>query len=55
MGIHYAIGGTGAIVQGMVKLIKELNGRFHYNTEVDEILVENGRAVGIRLQRWHDS
>ncbi len=49
-GIHYAIGGTGAIVQGMVKLIEELNGRFHYNTEVDEILVENGRAVGIRLQ-----
>ncbi|MEM7333245.1 MAG: phytoene desaturase family protein [Chloroflexota bacterium] len=49
-GIHYAIGGTGAIVSGMVKLIEEFNGRFHYNVEVDEILVENGRAVGIRLQ-----
>lgn len=49
-GIHYALGGTGAIVTALGRLIEELDGRFHLNVEVDEILVENGRAVGIRLK-----
>lgn len=48
-GIHYAKGGTGALVEALVKLIEELNGRFHYNTEVKEILVEGKRVTGIRL------
>lgn len=48
-GIHYAIGGTGAIVRALGRLIEELDGRFHLNASVDEILVENGRAAGIRL------
>ena len=49
-GIHYAIGGTGAIVNGMVKLFEELGGRIHLSTEVDEILIENKRATGVRLK-----
>ncbi len=49
-GIHYTKGGTGAIVDGMVRLIEELGGRFHYNTEVDEILVSDRRATGLRLK-----
>lgn len=48
-GVFYALGGTGAIVAAMVKLIEELNGRFHYNADVREILVEDRRATGIRL------
>jgi phytoene desaturase len=48
-GIHFAIGGTGALVDGLVKLIDELGGKIHYNTEVNEILVEDRRATGIRL------
>jgi phytoene desaturase len=48
-GIHYALGGTGAIVRALGRLIEELNGRFHLNADVQEIVVENGRAVGIRL------
>ncbi|MCA9967890.1 MAG: phytoene desaturase, partial [Anaerolineales bacterium] len=48
-GVYYAMGGTGALVQALVRLIEELNGRFHYNTSVSEILIENRRAVGIRL------
>ena len=48
-GIHYAIGGTGAIVQALVKLIEELGGRFHLNAEVDEILVDGKRVSGIRM------
>lgn len=48
-GIHYARGGTGAIVQALGKLFEELGGSIQLNTEVDEIVIENGRAVGIRL------
>jgi phytoene desaturase len=48
-GIHYALGGTGAIVQALVRLIEELGGTLHLNAEVSEILVEGRRATGVRL------
>jgi phytoene desaturase len=47
--VYYAMGGTGALVQAMVKLIEELGGRFNYNATVEEILVDGRRATGIRL------
>lgn len=49
-GIWYAKGGTVALVNALVRLIEELGGRIEYNAEVDEILVENRRAVGVRLK-----
>ena len=48
-GVHYAMGGTGAIVQAMGRLFKELGGRVHLNAEVTEILVDKRRVTGIRL------
>lgn len=50
-GIHYAIGGTGAIVQAFGKLFGELGGKIHLNAEVDEIIVDDKsrQAQGIRL------
>lgn len=48
-GIHYAIGGTGAIVQGFGRLLDELGVQVATNTEVQEILIENKRATGVRL------
>ncbi|MFN2224310.1 MAG: phytoene desaturase [Chloroflexota bacterium] len=48
-GVHYAMGGTGALIQAMVRLIEELGGRFHYNAQVDEILVDGRQATGVRL------
>ena len=48
-GIHYAMGGTGALVNALVQLIEELNGRIHLNAEVNEIIIEGKRATGIRL------
>ncbi len=49
-GIHYAIGGTGAIVAGLGRLFEELGGTIHLNAEVEEILVNDRRRVtGIRL------
>ena len=48
-GVHYVMGGTGALVAALVRLIEELGGRIHYNSEVVEILVDNRRARGVRL------
>ncbi|TVR18888.1 MAG: phytoene desaturase [Balneolaceae bacterium] len=49
-GVHYAMGGTGAIVKALVDLIEDQGGSIHLNAEIDEILVENGKAKGIRLK-----
>jgi phytoene desaturase len=49
-GIHYAVGGTGAIVNGMVKLFTDIGGQIRLNTEVDEILIEGKKATGVRLK-----
>lgn len=48
-GVHYALGGTGAIVNAFEQLITEQGGKIHLETEVDEILVANGKATGVRL------
>lgn len=49
-GVHYAMGGMGAVVQGLVGLIDQQGGRFRYNAEVEQITVKQGRATGIRLR-----
>ncbi len=48
-GIHYALGGTGALVNALGRLIEELGGRFHLNANVAEIVTDGRRATGIRL------
>ncbi len=48
-GVHFAMGGTGALVQAMVGLIRSQGGRLQCETEVAEILVENKAASGVRL------
>lgn len=48
-GVHYARGGTGAIAAALGRLFEEMGGNLQLNTEVEEILIENGRASGIRL------
>lgn len=48
-GVWYAMGGTGTIVQGLAGLVDDLGGMQRYGAEVDRILVENGRATGVRL------
>ncbi|KQO52965.1 phytoene desaturase family protein [Sphingomonas sp. Leaf257] len=42
-------GGSVRIVEAFVRLIEEKGGRVHTNADVAEILVERGRATGIRL------
>ena len=48
-GVHYAQGGTGAIIQGLGRLMDELGVQTHLNCEVQEILIEGKRATGVRL------
>ncbi len=47
--VHYAIGGTGALVRGLVKLNEQFGGTLRCNAEVAQITVSNGRATGVRL------
>ncbi len=47
-GVHYCMGGTGALVQGFVHKFEELGGTLRTNAPVDEILVttRDGGAAG---------
>lgn len=49
-GVHSAMGGTGAIVAGLVRLIRELGGQIRCGAEVSKIRVERGRARGVLLK-----
>jgi len=49
-GVHFAMGGTGALVTGLVGLIRGQGGAVHCNQEVAEITVDRGGATGVRLQ-----
>lgn len=48
-GVFSAMGGTGALVDAMVKLMQSQGASLRCNAEVEEILVEKGSACGVRL------
>ena len=48
-GVHYAIGGVAAIADAMAGLVKGQGGRIRLSAEADEIVIEKGRATGVRL------
>lgn len=48
-GVHYAVGGTGALVDALGALFGRLGGTIECNADVDQILVRNGRTTGVRL------
>lgn len=50
LGIHYAIGGTGKVVNSLVKLFNEVGGKINYNNEVQEIEIKNSKAIGVKLK-----
>jgi phytoene desaturase len=49
-GVHFAMGGTGSLVSGLVKLIEGQGGSVLCNRAVAEITVHNGAASGVRLK-----
>lgn len=48
-GVHFALGGTGALVRGLAALIEGQGNVIRTNCEVAEITVTDGRASGVRL------
>lgn len=49
-GVWYAKGGTGKIVEGMVRLFTELGGRLECSTEAERIEIDNGAVTGVALK-----
>ncbi len=48
-GVHFAMGGTGRLVDGLVGLIEGQGGTLRCDAEVAEIVVADGAATGVRL------
>ncbi len=48
-GVHFAMGGTGRLVQGLARLIEGQGGAVRCGADVAEIVVEHGQARGVRL------
>ena len=48
-GVHWAMGGTGALVRGLVSLLGGLGGTLRLGAEVQKIDIDSGRATGVTL------
>lgn len=48
-GVHWAMGGTGTLVRGLVNLLQQQGTQLRLNAEVCRIDVDNGRARGVTL------
>ncbi len=49
-GVHYAVGGTGVLVDGLVKLIERNGGQVRCNAPVARICTEGRRVTGVELE-----
>jgi phytoene desaturase len=49
-GVHWAMGGTGALVRGLVSLLEERGVNLRCNAPVTRINVRNGQATGVTLE-----
>lgn len=48
-GVHFAMGGTGVLVDGLARLIERQGGTVRLGADVDAITVEGGQATGVTL------
>ncbi|WP_223421459.1 phytoene desaturase [Tateyamaria pelophila] len=48
-GVHYAMGGVAGMAQRMAEVIEDQGGTLLMQTEVDEIVVRDGKVRGVRL------
>ncbi|WP_285293670.1 phytoene desaturase [Aureimonas altamirensis] len=48
-GVWFPKGGTGALIDGMVRLFTDIGGGLELNADVAEITMADGRATGVRL------
>lgn len=49
-GVWFAMGGTGALVKAFGDLFLDTGGEVFLNTEVEEILIEGGKAIGVKMK-----
>ncbi|MEO1207556.1 MAG: phytoene desaturase family protein [Pseudomonadota bacterium] len=49
-GVYFAMGGTGALVGALGQLMDEQGINVHLQTTVDEVIIENKTACGVRLE-----
>ncbi|NTU58892.1 MAG: FAD-dependent oxidoreductase [Chlorobiaceae bacterium] len=49
-GINYPVGGSGVIPDALVKGIEKFGGSVRFRCEVEQVVIENGVAVGVRLK-----
>src|ERR687885_1204548 len=49
--IEYPVGGSGAIVDALVRGLQRWGGKLRLGTPVEQILVESGLTTGVRLQK----
>jgi phytoene desaturase len=49
-GVWFAKGGTGALINGMVKLFQDLGGTIHLNAEIDRLETHEGEISGVVLR-----
>ena len=49
-GVHFAMGGTGALVSALARLMNEEGIRYSPSSPVAEVLIADGRAYGVRLE-----
>jgi phytoene desaturase len=47
-GVHFAMGGTGALVKGLVKLFEDIGGKVVLNCRAEEIEVTDGKVSAVR-------
>ncbi|KIT14871.1 phytoene desaturase family protein [Jannaschia aquimarina] len=48
-GVHYAMGGVGAMAEEMARIVERQGGQIRQRTEVAEVLTRGKRAAGVRL------
>jgi phytoene desaturase len=48
-GVHFAMGGTGSLVDGMARLVEGQGGTLRFGAEVSQITADGRRATGVRL------
>jgi phytoene desaturase len=49
-GVHFPMGGTSSLVDGLVALIEERGGKVRLSADVEEITTQGGRVTGVRLR-----
>jgi prolycopene isomerase len=53
-GINYPKGGVGQIAQKLVEGLEQAGSKILYKARVNEILLKNGRAIGVKLASGHE-